>query len=1181
MDNTSPAPSTGATGTSAPPAAPPAALAAARAAAIGPPAEGTLYVLDTHGMIFQMFHGVGPMSSPDGRPTNAVFGVTRAIMDLYDHGADYLLAAFDRAEPTFREAMYTEYKAHRDPPPADLLVQEPMIAQVLAAMRIPVLSVAGFEADDVMATLAREGEARNLNVHLCTSDKDCRQLLTERVKILNLRKGEAMDAKGLVEDWGVTPSQVVDYQALVGDSADNVPGVPGCGPKTAAKWLQKYGTLEGIIAHAEELTGPKLRDNFKAVVADGKLDLSRRLVKLDAHVPLAIDWQGWKRREWDGPRLLELFAEFGFRGFANKVRSTLSKSGAAKNEAILTAADLEGSSASLTTPEAGPGGFGGRSRLQRGAVPSPPPAPRGGGRSLFDAIDDAPATAPPASEFAPPFTRDDGAFDFNFGANASPDGWKADYATIDTPKEFKAFVKKLSAARRIAFDLETTAIDPLRAEIVGYSFSFEEGVGYYVPVRAPEGSRVIDPAEAVAALKPVFENAHIKKANQNVKYDVLVLRCVGIHVVGIDGDSMVADYLLHAGERSHNLDEITRRYLKHENTPISDLIGKGKAQLTMDMVPVEKVRDYACEDADAAFRLVQILEAELETEGLFKLYQDLEVPLIDVLAEMEYNGVLIDTENLRKLSGEMDLTLRQVEGEVQTLAGRDFNLASPKQLREILFDEMRLPVQKRTGTTSEPSTDQESLEKLAALGHELPKKIIEHRQIAKLKGTYVDALPELVNPRTGRVHTSFNQVVTSTGRLSSSDPNLQNIPSRTDQGRQIRQAFVPPPGYKILTADYSQIELRLLAHFCGDAQLIAAFADDRDIHASVAAEIFKVPEGEVTKVQRRVAKTVNFGVIYGISAHGLAVRIGTPRKEAEQFIDAYFAKFNTVLAYQDELLARARKLGYVATILGRRRRFDQTALGRRGGGYQSRTTAEREAINMEIQGSAADLMKVAMLNVHKSLAASGLKGKMLLSVHDELVFETPPEEVAPLAELVRREMVGAMPVQGAAQSRCRGRGELAGCRGCLAPCSASSAASAPANRPPRACSSGGAALPSIATSWGTRRSLIRRCGRRWSRASGPGFSASPARSTAGRWAESCSPRPSRARPWNQSCSRRFGPRPSMNSRGWPATRRRGFGFSTRRCCWRPVGTPPAAKSSTSTPTPTSAPRGFSPATAGT
>lgn len=935
-----------------------------------PESAGTLYVLDAHGMIFQMFHGVGPISAPDGRPANAVFGVTRAIMDLYDKGADYLLATFDRAEPTFRVDLYKEYKAHRPPPPDDLLVQEPMIQQVLEAMRIPVLSVAGFEADDLMATLASEGAARGLEVFLCTSDKDCRQLLNDRVKIRNLRKGETLDAETLMADWGVTPSQVVDFQALVGDSVDNVPGVPGVGPKTAAKWLQQYGTLVNLIAHADEVGGPKLKEALKTAIASGALELSRKLVKLDDRVPMAFDWADWKRREWDGQRLLELFQEFGFKGFANRVRSTLTVSGSQKNAAILETVGV--------TPAPTPS-----------AELRPPPKPRPGQPGLFDAID---AGDP----------------EFAFGALApKTPSWDADYKLIDTKKAFDAFLKKLKKQKRFTFDLETTGLDPLREDIVGYAFCWKEAEAYYVAVRGPAGAKLLDPAETLAALKPIFEDPKIVKVNQNIKYEWLALRAAGVTLAGASGDPMVADYLLHSGERTHGLDELTRRYLGHENISIKDLIGTGKKQITMAQVPTERVKDYASEDADTAFRLAALLEPQLDSEGLRKLYDELEIPLIEVLQELEFNGVRLDVPFLTKLGAEMETQLAGIEKTIHEQAGRKFNIGSPKQMREVLFDEMKLPIQKRTGTTNEASTDQESLERLAALGHTLPKSIIEHRQIAKLKGTYVDALPLLVNPKTGRLHTSFNQTVAVTGRLSSSDPNLQNIPARTEQGRQIRQAFLPREGWQLITADYSQIELRLLAHFADDAHLKTAFAEDRDIHTLVAAQIFKVPEDQVTSDHRRVAKTVNFGVIYGMSAGGLAVRLSLQRKDAERFIDDYFARYPKVLAYQDTLLTNARTTGFVGTILGRRRRFDPSGIRERSQ-YQNRTAAEREAINMEIQGSAADLMKLAMLAVYRRSRSEKRQAKMLLTVHDELVFEAPPSEVKAVAKLVREEMIGAM-----------------------------------------------------------------------------------------------------------------------------------------------------------------------------
>jgi DNA polymerase I len=925
-----------------------------------------VYLLDTHGLVFQMFHGMPPMNSPDGRPTNAVFGVTRAIMDLYDRGATYLLATFDTEEPTFRVDLFPEYKGHRDPPPEDLVAQLPMIDQVLNAMGVPVLKLPGYEADDIIATLSRQADERGCEVFLCSSDKDCRQLLTDRVKIQNLRKGEVLDAVGLFADWGIRPDQVIDYQTLVGDSVDNISGVPGCGAKTASKWLAEYGTLEKILANVDYLGGPKLRESVKKAMADGTIELCKKLVTLRTDAPIPFDWDGWRRRDWHGQQLLELFQDFGFRGFANRVRSTLAKVGATKN------AELIGVTA-VAVDE-----------------PSKMRKPRPSQPSLFDLID---GNGEPGS-FAvePPFD----------------DGWIGDYQLVETPEEFENFVLELRLQNRFAIDLETTGLDPLRAEIVGIAVAWKVEHAFYLPMRGPKGSNLLNAAETLAAFKPLLEDPAIGKVNQNIKYDMLVLRQQGIHLAGIVGDSMIADYLLHAGERLHNLDDMTLRYFKHTNIPIESLIGKnGKKQIKMDAVPTAKVCTYAGEDADAALRLADLLEPQLEPLGLRKLYDELELPLINVLAEMEFNGVRLDVPKLKLLSEEMAGQLAGIEAEIYQLAGREFNIGSLPQLRTVLFDELNLPIQKRTGTTGDASTDQESLERLAALGHELPRKLIEQRQVSKLKSTYVDALPAIANPFTGRVHTSFNQSVTFTGRLSSSDPNLQNIPTRREQGRQIRQAFIAQTGWQILRADYSQIELRLLAHFCDDANMLQAFHDDRDIHASVAAQVFKVPEAEVTKDQRRVAKTVNFGVIYGISAVGLAIGLSISKKEAATFIDDYFARYPSVQQYQDALLAKGRADGFVSTILGRRRTFGPGSIRPRST-YRQRNQAEREAINMEIQGSAADLMKLAMLKVHARMKREKLEAKLLLSVHDELVFEVPPVEVTVLAKLVREEMTGAM-----------------------------------------------------------------------------------------------------------------------------------------------------------------------------
>jgi DNA polymerase-1 len=928
-----------------------------------------VYLLDTHGLVFQMFHGIPQMNAPDGRPTNSVFGVTRSLLDLYERGAEYLLAIFDCKEPTFREKLYPEYKAHRPPPPDDLLIQEPMIYAVLDAMRVPILKQPGYEADDVIATIAAAGAAKDLVVAMCTSDKDCRQLLAPKVRIQNLRKGVVLDEVGLKADWGITPEQVVDFQTLVGDSVDNVPGVPGCGHKTAAKWLQEFGTLENILKNSDYVGGPKLREALKAAVASGALATSRKLVELDKNVPMNLDWEGWKRREFDLPRLLDLFQEYGFRSFAYRARNLMEK-----------------------RPVEAPA-----STTVAVAQAKPSEAPKKLKRSVIDLFAMTEGTdGEPAEEYEP--------------VPVEPDGWVGNYKLVDTPELFAEFLKELQAQSRFCFDLETTSLEPMRADIVGYAFSWKAEEAYYLPVRAPESDKLLNPESTIASLKPIFENPAIRKVNQNIKYDLLVLRANGVDLRGMAGDSMIAHYLLHAGERSHGLDELTKDIFKHTNITIKELIGVGKKQKTMDQVPTAKVCAYAGEDADAAWRLTEHLEPQLAGMGVRKLYDELEIPLIDVLAEMEYQGVLLDEAFLKTLSVEMAGQLAALEATAHEQAGRPFNLASPKQLRELMFDEMKLPTQKRTGTTGDASTDQETLETLAALGHVFPQTILAHRGIAKLKGTYVDALPALVNRRTGRLHTSFNQTVASTGRLSSSDPNLQNIPMRTEQGKQIRKAFVPPPGWSILAADYSQIELRLLAHFCGDEGLKAAFAEDQDIHTAVASRVFNTSLESVTSDQRRVAKTVNFGVLYGMSASGLSTRLGITRQEAAKFIDDYFARYPKVLAYQDGVIAKARRDGFVATILGRRRYFNPVSL-RSKSSYKQRNQAEREAINMEIQGSAADLMKQAMLNVSSRMRASGGRAKLLLSVHDELVFETPPEEVSELAKIVREEMVNAMALE--------------------------------------------------------------------------------------------------------------------------------------------------------------------------
>jgi DNA polymerase-1 len=915
-----------------------------------------MYLVDAHSLIFQVFHAIGEMSSPTGLPVNALFGFARDLLLLRAKKPAYLICAFDRGEPTVRMTIYKDYKAHRAPIPDDLCAQLPLIEQLVEAMGLPELSAPGYEADDVIATVARAASERGIEVFICTSDKDCRQLIDDRVRLYSLRKRAEFGRQELLRDWGITPDQVVDFQSLVGDKVDNVPGVPGIGEKTAAALLKEFGTLDNILANVARVPGAKKQENLRAWAAQEQI--SRRLVRLDTNVPIAFDWEGWRLGSWDEARLLALFREWGFRSLAAQVR---------------------------------------------GDTAGAPAAPAGDGMTQGELFPFG-ANAEPDGTGEGQRTKDEG--------QRTKDNWRATYHLIDTPEKFRTFYKELRRQKRFAIDLETTSLNPLEAEVVGFAVSWKEGEAYYLPVRGPAGAAVLDPAQTLEQLRTVLEDPAVAKVNQNVKYDLLVLRGQGVAPAGVAGDPMVAHYLLHAGERSHNLEYLAQEYLHHQVIPITDLIGKkpranekGARQLRMDEVPTERVAEYSGEDADVAWRLVGLLEPQLAAGGLATLYRELEVPLIEVLAELEYNGIRLDIPMLKRVGEDMARQLAGIEQEIYKAAGHEFNIASLKQLRKVLFEEQKLPVKRKTGITGEPSTDQETLEELAADRPENPilGLILQHRRVAKLKGTYVDPLPAVVNPRTGRVHASFNQTVTATGRLSASEPNLQNIPVRREQGQEVRRAFLPEEGWALLTADYSQVELRLLAHFCDDAEMRRAFAEDRDIHASVAAQIFGVAEKDVSAEMRRMAKTVNFGVIYGISGHGLAQRLGIKREEAEKFIDAYFARYPMVKEYQARLLEECRRTGYVGTILGRRRQFDRGNI-RRDSTYRQRNQTEREAINMEIQGSAADLIKLAMLHVYRRLKRERQRARMLLQIHDELVFEVPPDEFAAVAALVREEM---------------------------------------------------------------------------------------------------------------------------------------------------------------------------------
>ncbi|MEN6406723.1 MAG: DNA polymerase I [Thermoguttaceae bacterium] len=887
----------------------------------------TVWVIDSHSLIHQVFHALPEMSSPTGQPVGAVFGFTRDLFYLLeDKKPDYLFCAFDLPGKTFRHAIYDQYKAQRAAMPDDLAVQIPEIHRVLAALGIPAVACESYEADDVLATLARMTEQLGGQCLLVTADKDCRQLITEHVRLYNIRKNETFDREALRADWGIAPEQVVDFQSLVGDSVDNVPGVPLIGPKLARQLLEQYGTLDAVLDHAADAPGAKRKENLKNY-RDQAL-LSRQLVRLDSHVPVQIDWAAGRPGRIQRDAAMALFREYGFRSLGQKIPG--GQSPVAREEK----AEREKTPASA----------------ERSPLPSP----------------------------------------------VSPA-----FHLVATSEAFEAFFAQLQRQTSFSFDTETTDVRPRWAQLVGMSFAWNDQEAWYLPLRAPEGDPHLDPEKTLTALRPILENPKVEKIGQNLKYDIIVLRGAGVRLAGVSFDTMVASYLLEAGNRNHNLDDLALAYLGHETIKISELIGKGKDQIRMDQVPVQKVSDYAAEDAWLPIRLRPILAPKLNESGLTDLFRSLELPLIDVLAEMEYNGIRIDVERLAELSRRYGERLETLEQEIHQMAGRPLNIASPKQLQALLFDELKLPVVKKTAKTG-ASTDAEVLEELARL-HPLPAKILEYRQYAKLKSTYVDALPEMVCPATGRVHTSFNQVVTATGRLSSNDPNLQNIPVRTEEGREIRSAFVPgQSGWTLLAADYSQIELRVLAHFSGDQQLSDAFARDEDIHARVASQVNGVPLDQVTSEMRRAAKAVNFGVIYGQSSFGLSRALGIEQEKAANFINSYFEGYPKIDEFLEQVLADCREKGYVGTILGRRRAIS----GVRVGAGRQRNLAERTAVNTVIQGSAADLIKLAMVAIHRRLQAERSPARMLLQIHDELIFEVPSDQLHPLAELVREEMVG-------------------------------------------------------------------------------------------------------------------------------------------------------------------------------
>jgi len=888
-----------------------------------------LYIIDGHAHIYAAYYA--PMrqqlTSPAGEPTKATYIFTMAVLGLIEkHQPDLLVVAMDSKERTFRHEMYAEYKAHRPPMPEDLPVQIDRIGQILEAMRIPILRVPGFEADDIIGTLARRAAADEMDVLICSKDKDLLQLLDEHVRAFDIKSGTAIDPAAMREKMGIGPEQIVDCLALAGDAADNVPGVPLIGPKTARELIRTYGDLDKLYEHADEVKG-KRGENLRN--SKEQAYLSRKLVTLDCGVPIEINYDKLALHTPDREKLGALFGDLGFERLVGQL--------------------------GLGTGKA------------EGAAPS-------GATSTIDPTE--PASAKTVTH---------------------------EYTLVDTPEAFAAFLAELKEQGRFAVDTETTSINAMRADLVGLSFAWQSGRAFYLPVRGPLGATHLDLKLVRRELGPILADEKIEKIGQNIKYDLHVLRNAGLPVRGVYFDTMVASYCLDPARSSHSMDNMARDYLNYECVPIVNLIGKGKNQLTFDMVDTEVAAEYAAEDADITWRLCEYLQTRLEGKPeIAKLFAEVEMPLVSVLAQMEHNGVSLNTGLLKQMAGDLSDALEFLDERIYREAETVFNIDSPKQLAEVLFDKLGLK-SGRVGKAGR-STDASVLEQLSSQ-HPIAELVLEHRTLSKLKNTYADKLGAMVNPRTGRLHASFNQTVTATGRLSSSDPNLQNIPIRTDLGRKIRGAFVPEKATDcILSLDYSQVELRLLAHFSKDETLRAAFEADQDIHRFVGSQIFGVPLEEVTSEMRSRCKAVNFGVIYGQGAFGLSRSVGISPAEAKQFIEDYFARYSSIRAFIEQCVERARTNGYAETILGRRRRIAD--LDSRNGGR--RALAERLAVNTVIQGSAADLIKVAMLNVQRRIDAEKLPLLMLLQVHDELVFEAPTVEADQHAEWIGEAMTTAI-----------------------------------------------------------------------------------------------------------------------------------------------------------------------------
>ncbi len=905
-----------------------------------------LVLVDGSSYLYRAFHALPPLTGPHGEPTGAVLGVLNMLLKLEREFPDARLAVvFDAPGGSFRDELFKEYKAHRPPMPDDLRSQvEPLLAAV-QALGLPLLRVPRVEADDVIGTLARRAADAGQRVLISTGDKDMAQLVGPRITLVNTMSGSVYDRDAVKAKFDVWPEQIVDYLALAGDSSDGIPGIDKVGPKTAAKWLGQFGTLDELVARAEEVPG-KTGENLRAGLAT--LELSRKLATIHCDLELPAEAADLTRRPADEAALRQLYTRLGF-------RNLLAKLGAADSD---DAADGPRTGA----PQAAP---------------------------------DAPADAAPG-----------------FGAAAA--ALQPDPAVRDAPRDHELvldeaalgrWLEALASADLFAFDTETTSLDYMQARIVGVSFCIEPGRAAYVPLAhdAIDAPPQLDRDAVLARLKPLLEAERPAKVGHHLKYDAHVLANHGIALGGMAYDTMLESYVWNSVATRHDMDSAAERYLGLKTITYEEVAGKGAKQIPFSQVSLERACAYAAEDADITLRLHRTLWPAIEQEPLLKrLYEGFEQPLVPVLLRMERHGVLVDREMLRRQGVELAERAEELKAEAQPEAGVEFNVDSPKQLQQILYEKMQIPVLRKT-PTGQPSTAEDVLEELAD-AHKLPKLILEYRGIAKLRSTYADKLPTQINPATGRVHTSYHQAVAQTGRLSSTDPNLQNIPIRTPEGRRIRQAFIAPPGHLLVAADYSQVELRIMAHLSGDAGLIAAFEADRDIHQATAAEVFGAALAEVTPEQRRSAKAINFGLIYGMSAFGLARQLGIGRGEAQQYVDLYFERYPGVKAYMDRTRERARDDGFVETVFGRRLYLADIRSRNRA----LQQYAERSAINAPMQGTAADLIKLAMIEVDRWCAGEGRgDARLIMQVHDELVLEVREGAVERVTEAVRERMVAA------------------------------------------------------------------------------------------------------------------------------------------------------------------------------